>query len=91
MDSILAPLGIKNIMSCNADGEHACEIDNHLKDSIDLVISVGGDGSLLKAAGAFQAQKTPPIVSFHMGTLAFLVPFSNYFKMKIIVPIVLQI
>ena len=40
---------------------------------IDLVITMGGDGTILRAASLFSMQNTvPPILSFSMGTLGFL-------------------
>jgi len=42
--------------------------------AIDLIICVGGDGTLLYTSSLFQ-ESIPPIVSFHMGSLGFLTPF----------------
>jgi NADH kinase len=39
----------------------------------DLVIALGGDGTLLRASSFFPG-KTPPVLSFAMGTLSFLLP-----------------
>jgi len=46
---------------------------------IDLLICMGGDGTLLHANSIFQ-HSVPPILSFHLGSLGFLMPFdfSNY-------------
>eukprot|EP01121_Diplochlamys_sp_Union-15-3_P000921 TRINITY_DN1077_c0_g1_i5.p1 TRINITY_DN1077_c0_g1~~TRINITY_DN1077_c0_g1_i5.p1 ORF type:complete len:249 (+),score=34.39 TRINITY_DN1077_c0_g1_i5:30-776(+) len=41
---------------------------------IDFVVSVGGDGTLLHISRLFQ-EKVPPIVSIHLGTVGFLLPF----------------
>ncbi|PVU96023.1 hypothetical protein BB559_002533 [Furculomyces boomerangus] len=49
------------------------EPDVHKK-SIDFIITLGGDGTLLRASSLFQ-EKIPPILSFSMGTLGFLLPF----------------
>jgi len=41
--------------------------------TIDLVTTMGGDGTILRAASLFSAHTTvPPILSFSMGTLGFL-------------------
>ncbi|KAI9292272.1 ATP-NAD kinase, partial [Neoconidiobolus thromboides FSU 785] len=50
-----------------------------LKDQVDMVITLGGDGSLLHVSSLFN-QTVPPIISFSMGTLGFLLPFhiKNY-------------
>lgn len=42
---------------------------------IDLVITLGGDGTVLLAAWLFQ-KHVPPIVPFHFGTLGFLTVFN---------------
>jgi len=50
---------------------------------IDLIICLGGDGTLLHASSLFQ-ESCPPVISFHLGTLGFLMPFSfTDFKTKI--------
>ncbi|KAK7890371.1 NADH kinase pos5 [Exophiala xenobiotica] len=42
-------------------------------DKVDLVVTFGGDGTILHAASQFAASsKVPPILSFSMGTLGFL-------------------
>lgn len=48
------------------------EVD--LVPAVDLVITIGGDGTLLFAASLFQLM-APPIMSFAMGSLGFLTPF----------------
>jgi NAD kinase len=45
-----------------------------LTDHIDLVVAVGGDGTILHASSLFQ-DHAPPILAFAQGTLGFLVPF----------------
>lgn len=42
---------------------------------IDLVITLGGDGTILHAASLFKKRAVPPVLSFSMGTLGFLLPF----------------
>ncbi|VDM31510.1 unnamed protein product [Hydatigera taeniaeformis] len=41
----------------------------------DMVICMGGDGTLLHVASLFQ-DTVPPIISFYMGSLGFLTPFN---------------
>jgi len=50
-----------------------------LANKIDLIICMGGDGTLLHANSIFQ-NSVPPILSFHLGSLGFLMPFdfSNF-------------
>lgn len=42
--------------------------------NIDLVICLGGDGTLLHISSLFQ-KSCPPVLSFSMGSLGFLTPF----------------
>ncbi|KAJ3150681.1 hypothetical protein HDU89_003090 [Geranomyces variabilis] len=42
--------------------------------SISLIVTMGGDGTVLFAAGLFQ-RSVPPVVSFHLGSLGFLTNF----------------
>lgn len=45
---------------------------------IDLVITLGGDGTILHASSLFKTGAVPPVLSFSMGTLGFLLPFRTY-------------
>ena len=45
-----------------------------LSEMVDLIICLGGDGTLLWASGLFKAAM-PPVISFSMGSLGFLTPF----------------
>ena len=47
--------------------------------NIDLIITLGGDGTLLYAASQFQ-HSMPPVIAFNMGSLGFLTahPISDY-------------
>ncbi|XP_046884462.1 NAD kinase b isoform X2 [Hypomesus transpacificus] len=45
-----------------------------ISDCIDLIICLGGDGTLLYASSLFQGS-VPPVVAFHLGSLGFLTPF----------------
>ncbi|KAJ3536012.1 hypothetical protein NMY22_g6227 [Coprinellus aureogranulatus] len=42
---------------------------------IDLVVTLGGDGTILHASSLFSSAEVPPVLSFSMGTLGFLLPF----------------
>ena len=45
----------------------------HLADKTDLVCTLGGDGTLLRASSLFShASSVPPVLSFAMGTIGFL-------------------
>lgn len=46
-----------------------------LPDLVDLVVCLGGDGTLLWASGLFP-HAMPPAISFAMGSLGFLTPFA---------------
>ncbi|GAM89852.1 hypothetical protein ANO11243_078910 [Dothideomycetidae sp. 11243] len=44
-----------------------------LKEKVDLVTTLGGDGTILHASSLFAtAERVPPVLSFSMGTLGFL-------------------
>ena len=45
--------------------------DDCFKANVDLVITIGGDGTLLYAASLFQ-HSMPPVIAFSMGSLGFL-------------------
>jgi NAD kinase len=45
------------------------------KPEIDLIITLGGDGTILHANSLFNTGPVPPVLSFSMGTLGFLLPF----------------
>lgn len=42
----------------------------------DLIVTLGGDGTTLRAVSAFSNDSVPPVLSFAMGTLGFLLPFN---------------
>lgn len=46
-----------------------------LTGKIDMIICLGGDGTLLYASSFFQTN-VPPVIAFNMGSLGFLTPFS---------------
>ena len=45
------------------------------KDEVDLVITLGGDGTALHVASLFAKGAVPPILGISMGNLGFLMPF----------------
>ena len=46
--------------------------------AVDLVVTLGGDGTILRASSLFRTGPVPPVLSFSMGTLGFLLPFRKY-------------
>ncbi|ODQ45439.1 hypothetical protein PICMEDRAFT_17904 [Pichia membranifaciens NRRL Y-2026] len=46
----------------------------------DLIVSLGGDGTILRGVSLFSNTTVPPVLSFSLGTLGFLLPFdfNNY-------------
>jgi NAD kinase len=48
------------------------------KSKVDLVITLGGDGTVLHSVQNFGDQQVPPILPFDLGSLGFLVPFRLY-------------
>ena len=56
------------------------EEQQHLHRHIDIVITVGGDGTVLWTAQLFEGP-CPPVISFSMGSMGFLTPFhANDYK-----------
>ena len=48
-----------------------------LVSKVDLVVTLGGDGTVLHVASLFANGAVPPILGVSMGTLGFLMPFSE--------------
>lgn len=46
------------------------------KDKINLVVTLGGDGTLLWATGLFKIGPMPPVVSFNYGSVGFMTCYS---------------
>ena len=61
--------GIKNLYTTDLNKEAL------LSSKIDLAITLGGDGTALHTASLFPTTPVPPVLSFSMGTLGFLLPF----------------
>jgi NAD kinase len=53
------------------------DIHGELHRTVDAIITLGGDGTILHAASLFSSTHVPPILSFSLGTLGFLLPFST--------------
>ena len=51
-------------------------VDFSLVGLIDLIITIGGDGTLLYTGSLFQNGPIPPVMAFHAGSLGFLTRFS---------------
>jgi len=60
--------------------------EDRLEESIDLVICIGGDGTLCWAAGLFSSAM-PPVIAFAGGSLGFLTPFPIADWMATLMPI----
>lgn len=46
-----------------------------LASKIELVVTLGGDGTILHVSSLFDQDAVPPVLSFSMGTLGFLLPY----------------
>merc|ERR1719387_2757176 len=60
--------------------------EDRLANSIDLAITLGGDGTLTWSAQLFQGA-APPIISFAAGSLGFLTPFPLEAWMRTLLPL----
>nr|XP_014342008.1 PREDICTED: NAD kinase-like [Latimeria chalumnae] len=59
------------------------EGQDDISNCIDLIICLGGDGTLLYASSLFQ-RSVPPVMAFHLGTLGFLTPFRfEFYKTEV--------
>jgi len=56
-------------------------VDDSLKDSIDLVVTLGGDGLLMHCNTLFTGRSVPPVLGIDFGSLGFLSPF-NFAEFK---------
>mmetsp|Transcript_100111 Transcript_100111/g.254597 ORF Transcript_100111/g.254597 Transcript_100111/m.254597 type:complete len:623 (+) Transcript_100111:50-1918(+) len=59
--------------------------EDELERAVDLVICIGGDGSLCWAAGLFSGAM-PPVIAFAGGSLGFLTPFAMDDWVSVLVP-----
>lgn len=50
-------------------------LKEEIVDKADLVITLGGDGTILHAVNLYSMASVPPVLSYSMGTLGFLLPF----------------
>ena len=48
----------------------------------DMVITVGGDGTVLHTSNLFDEGECPPVLCFSMGSLGFLLPFREFLPRK---------
>ncbi|KJA28955.1 hypothetical protein HYPSUDRAFT_197081 [Hypholoma sublateritium FD-334 SS-4] len=68
--------GVRVFHEDREDIPHGAEIWRPASpEKIDLVVTLGGDGTILHASSLFSAGAVPPVLSFSMGTLGFLLPF----------------
>ncbi|KAF8907990.1 ATP-NAD kinase-like domain-containing protein [Mucidula mucida] len=68
--------GVRVFHEDRPDIPHGAEVWHPGKpEKIDLVVTLGGDGTILHASSLFSAGAVPPVLSFSMGTLGFLLPF----------------
>ena len=58
------------------------ETEEELKDA-NLVVSCGGDGTLLRISSIFQKGPCPPVLPFSLGSLGFLSSFGTLKILKI--------
>lgn len=69
------PTIFKDELSLKSNAIHFFGDSNAIPNDIDLIVTLGGDGTVLLAAWLFQ-EHAPPIVPFHFGTLGFLTIFN---------------
>lgn len=69
--------GVRVFHEDRPDIPHGAEVwrPGSKAEKIDLVVTLGGDGTILHASSLFSTGAVPPVLSFSMGTLGFLLPF----------------
>ncbi|KIK61049.1 hypothetical protein GYMLUDRAFT_43147 [Collybiopsis luxurians FD-317 M1] len=68
--------GVRVFHEDRPDIPHGAEVWHPGKpENIDLVVTLGGDGTILHASSLFSSGAVPPVLSFSLGTLGFLLPF----------------
>lgn len=50
--------------------------EREIIDKVDLLVTLGGDGTILRAVSMFSNTQVPPVLAFSLGTLGFLLPFN---------------
>lgn len=53
-----------------------------LASKVDLVVTLGGDGTILHVSSLFDQAAVPPVLSFSMGTLGFLLPYGESLRTR---------
>ena len=61
--------------------------DTTMKNNIDYIITLGGDGTILWAAKQFNTGPVPPMITFAQGSLGFMCNFTFEDHEKILMPI----
>jgi len=69
-------------LACPVPCTDYADIQGELHRTVDAIITLGGDGTILHAASLFSSAFVPPILSFSLGTLGFLLPFSTLHKTR---------
>lgn len=49
--------------------------ENEIVAKTDLLVTLGGDGTILRGVSMFANKQVPPVLAFSLGTLGFLLPF----------------
>lgn len=71
------PAIVVNLIPTSACGRLVPADKSDLVSKVDLVVTLGGDGTVLHVASLFANGAVPPILGVSMGTLGFLMPFSE--------------
>lgn len=65
-------------------------LTDDIKDDIDYIITLGGDGTLLWAAKQFNTRVIPAMISFSQGSLGFMTNFEFEDYEKVLTPILMK-
>lgn len=78
LNVIVAPDVADELAQVYGDGARHTLFTGSVQDIVaktDVIVTLGGDGTTLRAVSAFSNGLVPPVLSFAMGTLGFLLPF----------------
>lgn len=66
------------------EDENADFIPEDVANQLDLVVVLGGDGTVLWTCHIFGNRAVPPLVPFNLGSLGFLTPFQPHYVCKVL-------
>jgi hypothetical protein len=81
---LILPVFLRSQLTLSPPGPSTCSYPTSTNSinpppGIDLIITLGGDGTILHLSSLYStAGSVPPVLSFSMGSLGFLLPFRTF-------------